>query len=85
MESTDKSELETYTYKHDGSGSDKIDEVYPRIFMSGVFPTANLETLKKLKITHVVSITGAKELLKSSGIKYLSLKGIRDDDKQDIL
>ena len=53
---------------------DDIDEVYPRIFMSGFSPAECWSTLKKCGITHILSVSGAsKPKFESKGITYLIL------------
>jgi hypothetical protein len=50
----------------------EINEVYPRIFMSGYGPAEDETTFKALKLTHVLSVVpAARAHFASKGIKYL--------------
>ena len=54
-----------------------IDEVFPRIYMSGYGPAENEATITKLKITHILSVVpAARPEFASKGIKYLIFNDI---------
>ena len=62
------------------SPEDDIDEVYPRMYMSGWQAAENVSQIEKLGITHILSATpGAREKLASKGIKYLIFNDIQDN------
>ena len=56
---------------------DSIDEVYPRVYMSGWGPAADEKVVDRIQITHIVSVfPGARPLFKNKGVKYLILNDI---------
>ena len=68
------------------SPEDDIDEIFPRIFMSGDAPPACLETLLRSQITHILVVTrDSKPKFESQGITYLVLDEIYDNDSQNIV
>ena len=64
----------------------EIDEVYPRIYMSGYGPAKDWITIKSLAITHILTVTPyANPLFKEEGVKYLIFDEISDNGAQQIL
>ena len=60
--------------------NDGINEVYPRVYMSGYGPAGNKAILKDNKITHILTVTPyAKPLFEKDGIEYLIFDEISDN------
>lgn len=56
---------------------DAINEVYPRIWMSGYGPSEDEKVINRLKITHILSVVpGARPLFAGKGVKYLIFSDI---------
>ena len=66
-----------------GEGEDKIDEVYPRIYMSSYLAAETIELLDQCGITHILTVMPymTDKFAKSYGIKYLIFNDIKDDQE----
>ena len=59
---------------------DDIDEVFPRIYMSGYAAADCWATLERLGITHVLTVTPhARPKFEGKGIVYMVLDDIQDN------
>ena len=62
-----------------------IDEVYPRVYMSGHSSAKHLQVLQSRNITHVVCVTAyARPHWEKEGIKYLIIEDVEDSNYADI-
>ena len=58
-------------------GKDDIDEVYPRVWMSGYAAADSWETLQRCKISHVLTVTPhARPKFENKGIRYMIIESI---------
>ena len=64
--------------------TEDIDEVFDRIYQSNQQAAANLETIKKNGITHILRVTQAATP-QHEGIKYLVFDKVWDDSEQNII
>ena len=75
-----------FRFSGNRKSEDDLDEVYPRVFMSGFSPAECFSTLKRCGITHVLSVSPASQpKFASKGITYLLLDKIQDNDSQNIV
>ena len=65
--------------------SEQIDEVYPRMYMSGFGPADEEEVLNKHGITHIVSIIPCYTAPFPGKYEYLVFDNIQDNSEQEIL
>jgi protein-tyrosine phosphatase len=61
-----------------------MDEVYPRLYMSGWEANANREHMIKMGITHVVQCTGVKSNNHTDLIKYMKID-VEDSQTENLL
>ena len=63
------------------SRQEDIDEVFPRIYMSGYAAADCWETLQRCNITHILTVTPyARPKFKNKGLKYMVLDEIQDNN-----
>lgn len=59
---------------------DDIDEVHPRIYMSGYAAADSWETLQRCGITHILTVTPhARPRFEDKGIVYMVLEEVQDN------
>ena len=68
------------------SNENDIDEVFPRMYMSGWKAAENWDLIEKLGITHILAATpGASKRFEHKGIKYILFTEAKDHEDQDLL
>ena len=65
---------------------DDIDEVHPRIYMSGYAPADCWATLQRCGITHILTVTPhARPKFEDKGIVYMVIDDIQDNTQQNVI
>ena len=65
---------------------DDIDEVFPRMLMSGYAAADCWETLQRCGVTHVLTVTPyCRPKYEDKGIVYLVLDEVQDNSEQNVI